>query len=381
MTIHKSKGLEFPVVFVPALDARSKGDTDMLRFNADAGLGIKVDMGGELQDTSVMLAIKDIEKQLDSAEKQRQLYVAMTRAQDRLILSGTYDSSSKSRSENWFSSLRNILQDYDQFLLKEYEAGKKGTAVKSAADLEQVLVTDELLQRIKPLPEYGLEWQRSLSATALQTYLDCPRCYYYQYILQMPGYEAVNAADASGYLPAALQGTVIHKALELLTNGYEQANRLSGQRCRHIRYREVLQGHTICICSILMDRFIKGCRKLNVRLRSALSCRCCRNMGLLLCSAVILTVLFLTVTGLCRSSTIKQACRRQQANLRRVIFISWHCIKRQRQNYGSARQHWPNCIFYKIIPAGSCRIAVIGCRKLPNYAEIFFRNAEKVNLL
>ena len=46
------------------------------------GLGIKVDMGGELQDTSVMLAIKDIEKQLDSAEKQRQLYVAMTRAQD-----------------------------------------------------------------------------------------------------------------------------------------------------------------------------------------------------------------------------------------------------------------------------------------------------------
>ena len=203
-------------------DARSKGDTDMLRFNADAGLGIKVAMGGELQDTSVMLAIKDIEKQLDSAEKQRQLYVAMTRAQDRLILSGTYDSSSKSRSENWFSSLRNILQDYDQFLLKEYEAGKKGTAVKSAADLEQVLVTDELLQRIKPLPEYGLEWQRSLSATALQTYLDCPRCYYYQYILQMPGYEAVNAADASGYLPAALQGTVIHKALELLTNGYEQ---------------------------------------------------------------------------------------------------------------------------------------------------------------
>lgn len=44
MTIHKSKGLEFPVVFVPALDARSKGDTDMLRFNADAGLGIKVAM-------------------------------------------------------------------------------------------------------------------------------------------------------------------------------------------------------------------------------------------------------------------------------------------------------------------------------------------------
>lgn len=241
MTIHKSKGLEFPVVFVPALDAKGKGDTDMLRFNADAGLGIKVDIGGELQDTSVMLAIKDIEKQLDSAEKQRQLYVAMTRAQDRLILSGTYDSSSKNRSETWFSSLRNILQEYDHFLLKEYAADKKEISVNAAAELEKVIVTDELLQRIKPLPEYGLEWQRSLSATALQTYLDCPRCYYYQYILQMPGYEAVKVTDSDGYLPAALQGTVIHKALELLTNGYEpeqafrsalQINKVQGSAAR-----------------------------------------------------------------------------------------------------------------------------------------------------
>ena len=241
MTIHKSKGLEFPVVFVPALDAKGKGDTDMLRFNADAGLGIKVDIGGKLQDTSVMLAIKDIEKQLDSAEKQRQLYVAMTRAQDRLILSGTYDSSSKSRSETWFSSLRNILQEYDHFLLKEYAADKKEISVNAAAELEKVIVTDELLQRIKPLPEYGLEWQRSLSATALQTYLDCPRCYYYQYILQMPGYEAVKVTDSDGYLPAALQGTVIHKALELLTNGYEpeqafrsalQINKVQGSAAR-----------------------------------------------------------------------------------------------------------------------------------------------------
>lgn len=295
MTIHKSKGLEFPVVFVPALDAKGKGDTDMLRFNADAGLGIKVDIGGELQDTSVMLAIKDIEKQLDSAEKQRQLYVAMTRAQDRLILSGTYDSSSKSRSETWFSSLRNILQEYDHFLLKEYAADKKEISVNAAAELEKVIVTDELLQRIKPLPEYGLEWQRSLSATALQTYLDCPRCYYYQYILQMPGYEAVKVTDSDGYLPAALQGTVIHKALELLTNGYEPE-----QAFRSALQINKVQGSAARTYDIYMQ-YINGplyqrCRMLNVRLKLALNYRCCRNMGLLLLSAVILTVLFLTVT-------------------------------------------------------------------------------------
>ena len=57
----------------------------------------------------------------------------------------------------------------------------------------------------------------------------------------MPGYEAVKVTDSDGYLPAALQGTVIHKALELLTNGYEpgqafrsalQINKVQGSATR-----------------------------------------------------------------------------------------------------------------------------------------------------
>ena len=221
MTIHKSKGLEFPVVFVPALDARGKGDTDMLRFNEAVGLGIKVELGGELQDTSVMTQIKEIEKNLNAAEKQRQLYVAMTRAQDRLILSGTYDSGSKSKSETWFSSLRGILQDYDQLLLREYNATEVEATGCATAVIKKEQLPLELLERVKPLPEFGLGWQRSLSPTALQTYLNCQRSYYYKYILQMPAYENAAEAIAGGSdLPADLRGTVIHKALELLLNGY-----------------------------------------------------------------------------------------------------------------------------------------------------------------
>lgn len=221
MTIHKSKGLEFPVVFVPALDARGKGDTDMLRFNEAVGLGIKVELAGELQDTSVMAQIKEIEKNLDAAEKQRQLYVAMTRAQDRLILSGTYDSGSKSKSETWFSSLRGILQDYDQLLLREYNAAEVEATGSTATVVKKERLPIELLEQVKPLPEFGLGWQRSLSPTALQTYLSCQRSYYYQYVLQMPVCENAAEAMAGGSdLPADLRGTVIHKALELLLNGY-----------------------------------------------------------------------------------------------------------------------------------------------------------------
>ena len=224
MTIHKAKGLEFPVVFVPALDARGRSDTDLLRFNDAVGLGIKVELGGELQETSVLLQIKELDKTLEAAEKQRQLYVAMTRAQDRLILSGTYDgSSTRSSSENWFSSLRKILQDYDQFLLKEYTAAAVTALPAPTVTAQKVVITDDLLQRVQPLPEYGLGWQRTLSSTALQTYLACPRSYYYKYVVQMPAVEIVGAGEGA-QLPAALLGTVIHKALELAAAGSSAAS-------------------------------------------------------------------------------------------------------------------------------------------------------------
>ena len=43
MTIHKSKGLEFPTVILPALDTGVGGGSTQINFNKNTGLGIKVD--------------------------------------------------------------------------------------------------------------------------------------------------------------------------------------------------------------------------------------------------------------------------------------------------------------------------------------------------
>ncbi len=90
MTIHKSKGLEFPVCFVAGcrkdynmMDARKSVVNDI-----DLGLGIDlVDPKRRLKQTTAMKRATVIKKESEIlAEEERILYVAMTRAKEKLIL-------------------------------------------------------------------------------------------------------------------------------------------------------------------------------------------------------------------------------------------------------------------------------------------------------
>lgn len=224
MTIHKSKGLEFPVVFVPNLDTKGRGDIDGVRFNEKIGLGIKVEIKGVLQETSVFALIKEQDKNLDLAEKQRQLYVAMTRAKDRLILSGRKDISSKSKTENWFSSLYDIAEDYDKIKILEYSANDISLEIEKSRNYDDVILNTELLNNIKALPEFGLDWQSSFSATSLQRYLYCQRSYYYYYVLKMPEILSLQAGHSENIsqIDPKKRGIIIHRALELVALGYDK---------------------------------------------------------------------------------------------------------------------------------------------------------------
>jgi len=92
MSVHKSKGLEYPVVFLAELNARFslKDTSDAVLVDQDGALGLQViEQGTDARlDSLSHQVIAQAKARSSLAEELRILYVAVTRAKTRLILTG-----------------------------------------------------------------------------------------------------------------------------------------------------------------------------------------------------------------------------------------------------------------------------------------------------
>ncbi len=102
MTIHRSKGLQFPVVFVAHLEHTFNTDDlkKKLLLNRQMGVGLQLRAGAQGQNyhTLASAALRLCDKQELLSEEMRLLYVALTRAQDHLYLSGSVRNLGKKLS-------------------------------------------------------------------------------------------------------------------------------------------------------------------------------------------------------------------------------------------------------------------------------------------
>ncbi|HEY6571255.1 MAG TPA: ATP-dependent DNA helicase, partial [Candidatus Limnocylindrales bacterium] len=162
MTIHKAKGLEFPVVFLPGLVSG--------RFPAT---GRREPLGLPLELVHETLPEGDYQLQ----EERRLFYVGMTRARDELVLSHAADyGGQRARRVSPF-----VLEALDL----PVAAGTPGAGARSTTPLERLAG----LERTEAAPvsrrPRGDE-PLVLSFYAVDDYLTCPLKYKYAHLLRVP---------------------------------------------------------------------------------------------------------------------------------------------------------------------------------------------------
>ncbi len=87
LTIHRSKGLEWPLVVVADLERGSRRDAPAMLFDRRLGVAMRpLDAGGEPLEPALYTLLRARQRRREEAEARRLLYVALTRARDRLLL-------------------------------------------------------------------------------------------------------------------------------------------------------------------------------------------------------------------------------------------------------------------------------------------------------
>lgn len=207
MTIHGSKGLEWPVVIVPDLARSAAHDAPLVRFDPALGVALKLeDDDGERQKSALYILLEQRKKADEREESKRVLYVALTRARDRLILTAAKPAGGG----------LDILQP-----------GLEGLIAPSP-----IPFTPELAQPVAPvlpslpaLPEQIMLYPAragftELPITALSDYAICPLRFKLRHVDGHPGYTRGKGIPNLGME----LGKLTHKALEL---GFDQVEVLA----------------------------------------------------------------------------------------------------------------------------------------------------------
>jgi ATP-dependent exoDNAse (exonuclease V) beta subunit len=217
MTAHAAKGLEFRVTIIAAMHKGTQRESAPVTFTPEHGLGIK------WKDPSSKDGMKDSWaranserlKQREREESNRLLYVAMTRAEEHLILSYTCAK----RLTNWARLVDDFFQSTPEpegFEVSVVDADSD----PPLADLRAVQdgKTTDVLTLARP--HVGDQHDTAVNVTSLAVFSSCPRKYYLQRYIGWNTRrfarfdpESLPEEDDETDLDAAELGSLVHEVL------------------------------------------------------------------------------------------------------------------------------------------------------------------------
>jgi ATP-dependent exoDNAse (exonuclease V) beta subunit len=177
MTVHSSKGLEFPVVVLMFMEALRRNDSKSGTAFVSRSLGAvsrKLPDGAPSVRHAWHKAIEDAEEAEESA---RMLYVAMTRAQERLICCGLPEKTNP-RGEDWLSMLLAANDKNGSPIPVEYTGGE---CAASSRRNEQEKISEGGDGGHEPAVWSAKPRAAALSATAYSLLSWCPVSYRIRY--------------------------------------------------------------------------------------------------------------------------------------------------------------------------------------------------------
>ena len=241
LTIHAAKGLEFKVVIVADAGRDTSGapSSDEILVRPDGSFGFRVidPKSGKKRGVFSYEQVREAEKHEDRAERLRLYYVAMTRAIDRLIVSGAIDPDRQQDRETpigWVLGrlglegeieadelergdarfLVNIDRWAPQPLEEEPVAGDEGQLALFAELPTKPIPRGYRLPELAPLPAPPLHKVRRLSYSALALF---ERCSYRYYVERIAGLrEERGTVPGAHGLKATEVGDAVHRLLEVV---------------------------------------------------------------------------------------------------------------------------------------------------------------------